>query len=134
MAPKTKQRPVGEVVREFRGELTQQELAERSGLSQPLLSQIEKGRRLLTDRAAVALERALGLEPYTLVDLVPVRREKARLRYGWWRGARSSSSIVAAPRRGTAGGAHHTPAAVRNPQVGVSCPRARLGDGHTWGP
>lgn len=54
------------VWREYRG-LTQQELAEKAGISKPYLSQIEAGKRKGSTAVLSALANALGL---TLDDLV----------------------------------------------------------------
>jgi DNA-binding XRE family transcriptional regulator len=54
------------VWREYRG-MTQQQVAEKAGISKPYLSQLESGRRRGTTEALSAVARALGV---SLEDLV----------------------------------------------------------------
>jgi DNA-binding XRE family transcriptional regulator len=49
-------------------ELTQQELADRAGISKPYLSQIETGKRIGTAEVLAAIANALGV---TIDDLIP---------------------------------------------------------------
>ena len=60
---------VGDTVRVTRElqELTQSELARRAGLSQPILSAIEKGRLSLGVQRAKRLARALKVHPAVLL-------------------------------------------------------------------
>ncbi len=60
---------VGDAVRVTRElqELSQSELAERAGLSQPILSAIEKGRIALGVERAKRLARALKVHPAVLL-------------------------------------------------------------------
>jgi DNA-binding XRE family transcriptional regulator len=55
------------VWRTYRG-LTQQQLADKAGISKPYLSQLESGKRTGTTDVLNALAQALGL---TLEDLIP---------------------------------------------------------------
>ena len=60
---------VGETVRVTRElqELTQAELAERAGLSQPIVSAIEKGRISLGVERGKRIAKALGVHPAVLL-------------------------------------------------------------------
>lgn len=48
-------------------EMSQAELAEKSGIAQSVISQYESGRRKLTMRAAIKLGKALGEDPQKLM-------------------------------------------------------------------
>ncbi|MFP5347853.1 MAG: multiprotein-bridging factor 1 family protein [Actinomycetes bacterium] len=49
--------------------MSQRELAERSGLKQPLIAAIEAGRRRPSDAARTALDRALAVRPSVALAL-----------------------------------------------------------------
>ncbi|PZF86467.1 XRE family transcriptional regulator [Jiangella anatolica] len=55
--------------------LSQRELAERTGVKQPLIAAIESGRRQPSDAARAALDRALAIRPSTALA---ARREQVR--------------------------------------------------------
>lgn len=55
--------------------LTQRELAERSGVKQPLIAAIERGRRAPSESARAALDAALAMRPSTALA---ARREEVR--------------------------------------------------------
>lgn len=48
--------------------LTQFELAEKAGISLPLVSMIERGKRPVTVKTAKKLEPVLGVKWYKLID------------------------------------------------------------------
>jgi DNA-binding XRE family transcriptional regulator len=51
----------------LREELTQKQLAEKSGIAQPVISAYERGKRIITRKAAVALGKVLNLAPDKLI-------------------------------------------------------------------
>ena len=50
-----------------RAEMTQYQLAESAGVSQPAISQIETGRHRLSLETLIKLAKALGIEPAELL-------------------------------------------------------------------
>lgn len=62
----------GEALKQYRGKLSQGKLAKLVGISQPTLSQVERGeRQSLAKETVSALEKALGLKPGSLAKYLP---------------------------------------------------------------
>ena len=72
---------IGEAVRRARksATITQEELADRAGISRPSITNIESGRQQLTVNQLYVLSRALGVPPVSLLPETPASTSSAEV-------------------------------------------------------
>lgn len=73
----------GQVIAQYRGEMSQSALARRAGISQPFVNQLERGTRNLTVGTAYKLAIALGIEPRELTRYATDHTDSLGTSGGW---------------------------------------------------